>query len=168
MDNRSGFGSCTGCLSRHFSRIDLIPDRCHTFVFSALAHAALSLALLYMEVQESKAEAIALLRMWTRVQYMKHITMSFTAYVSCPFQKTLRCPSGMLSMSFKHVFVAGNVAISTLTRVHSKFLPLIKESYQFSGDPCCQRQDYWPFGDADDFLDCFIMPASIVGGTFQG
>ena len=23
-------------------------------------------------------------------------------------------------------------------------------------------------GDADDFLDCFIMPAHIVGGTFQG
>ncbi|EDW9102960.1 hypothetical protein AVE81_003874 [Salmonella enterica subsp. diarizonae] len=24
------------------------------------------------------------------------------------------------------------------------------------------------FGDADDFLDCFIMPAHIVGGTFRG
>ena len=24
------------------------------------------------------------------------------------------------------------------------------------------------YGDADDFLDCFIMPARIVGGTFQG
>ncbi len=24
------------------------------------------------------------------------------------------------------------------------------------------------YGDADDFLDCFIMPAHIVGGTFQG
>ncbi|EEU9423126.1 hypothetical protein FQI94_25280 [Escherichia coli] len=24
------------------------------------------------------------------------------------------------------------------------------------------------FGDADDFLDFFIMPAYIVGGTFQG
>ncbi len=23
-------------------------------------------------------------------------------------------------------------------------------------------------GDADDFLDCFIIPARIVGGTFQG
>lgn len=23
-------------------------------------------------------------------------------------------------------------------------------------------------GDADDFLDCFIMPARIVGGTFWG
>lgn len=23
-------------------------------------------------------------------------------------------------------------------------------------------------GDADDFLDCFIMPAHIVGGTFLG
>ncbi len=22
-------------------------------------------------------------------------------------------------------------------------------------------------GDADDFLDCFIIPARIVGGTFQ-
>ncbi len=22
------------------------------------------------------------------------------------------------------------------------------------------------FGDADDFLDCFIIPARIVGGTF--
>lgn len=24
------------------------------------------------------------------------------------------------------------------------------------------------FGDADDFLDCFIIPARIVGGTFWG
>lgn len=24
------------------------------------------------------------------------------------------------------------------------------------------------YGDEDDFLDCFIMPAHIVGGTFQG
>lgn len=23
-------------------------------------------------------------------------------------------------------------------------------------------------GDADDFLDCFIIPARIVGGTFWG
>ncbi|ENA07526.1 hypothetical protein ECP02989421_5192 [Escherichia coli P0298942.1] len=26
----------------------------------------------------------------------------------------------------------------------------------------------WWFGDADDFLDCFIIPARIVGGTFWG
>lgn len=91
-----------------------------------------------MKVQESKAEAIALFRMWTRVQYMKHITMSFTAYVPRPFQKTLWRPCGMLSMSFRHVLVAGTVAISTLARVHSNLLPLIEESYQFSGDPCFQ------------------------------
>ena len=24
------------------------------------------------------------------------------------------------------------------------------------------------YGDADDFLDCFIIPAHIVGGTFWG
>ena len=24
------------------------------------------------------------------------------------------------------------------------------------------------FGDADDFLDCFIIPVRIVGGTFWG
>ncbi|WP_208489818.1 hypothetical protein, partial [Escherichia coli] len=30
------------------------------------------------------------------------------------------------------------VAISTLARVHSNLLPLIEESYQFSGDPCFQ------------------------------
>ena len=24
------------------------------------------------------------------------------------------------------------------------------------------------YGDADDFLDCFIIPARIVGGTFWG
>ncbi len=62
---------------------------------------------------------------------MKHITMSFTAYVPRPFQKTLWRP-GMLSMSFRHVLVAGTVAISTLARVHSNLLPLIEESYQFS------------------------------------
>ncbi|KOA32288.1 hypothetical protein AC065_00720 [Escherichia coli] len=45
---------------------------------------------------------------------------------------------GMLSMSFRHVLVAGTVAISTLARVHSNLLPLIEESYQFSGDPCFQ------------------------------
>ncbi|VCZ14972.1 hypothetical protein BANRA_02280 [Klebsiella pneumoniae] len=44
----------------------------------------------------------------------------------------------MLSMSFRHVLVAGTVAISTLARVHSNLLPLIEESYQFSGDPCFQ------------------------------
>ncbi|OUF94489.1 hypothetical protein AZ030_004053, partial [Escherichia coli] len=49
---------------------------------------------------------------------MKHITMSFTAYVPRPFQKTLWRPGGMLSMSFRHVLVAGTVAISTLARVH--------------------------------------------------
>ncbi|MEX3228172.1 hypothetical protein AB4P32_26910, partial [Escherichia coli] len=36
-----------------------------------------------------------------------HITMSFTAYVPRPFQKTLWRPGGMLSMSFRHVLVAG-------------------------------------------------------------
>ena len=30
----------------------------------------------------------------------------------------------------------------------------------------CQRQDYWPFGDADDFLDCFIMPARMLAVHF--
>ncbi|MDL7094613.1 hypothetical protein QS552_25000, partial [Escherichia coli] len=48
--------------------------------------------------------------------------------------KTLsRKPGAVQSMSFRHVLVAGTVAISTLARVHSNLLPLIEESYQFSG-----------------------------------
>ncbi|MCU7297288.1 serine/threonine protein kinase [Escherichia albertii] len=34
--------------------MDLIPDRRHTFVFRALAHAALSLALLYFSPKNGK------------------------------------------------------------------------------------------------------------------
>ncbi|EGB69243.1 putative transposase [Escherichia coli 2-210-07_S3_C2] len=33
---------------------------------------------------------------------------------------------------------------------------------------CYYSDDGLAEGDADDFLDCFIIPARIVGGTFWG
>lgn len=119
--------------------IDLIPDRRHTFVSRALAHAALSLALLYFyEGSGVQGRSDSFVPDVDESSVYEAHNYEFHCLCAPPIPEDALASGGMLSMSFRHVLVAGTVAISTLARVHSNLLPLIEESYQFSGDPCFQ------------------------------
>lgn len=64
--------------------------------------------------------------------------MGFTANASGPLQKPFWCPGSMLAMSLRHMLFTGAVAIVTVAGMCRHLLPLIKQSDQFTRDPCFQ------------------------------